>query len=96
MTTYAENRPSGSDASAKDGATDQVKDQTEDLIQDVSHEVKHEANQIQASKVPVDPSHSDHVLRRHVAGLSIWFFIAIALFLVVATAAIMIYSRVQH
>jgi hypothetical protein len=88
MTSYAENRTPDSDAS--------VKDQAKDLIQDVSSEVKHEANRIQDSKEPVDPSQSDHVVRRHVAGLSIWFFIAIALFLVVVTAAIMIYSRVQH
>ena len=73
-----------------------VKDQTKNLIQDVTSEVKHEVRRIHADKEPVDPSQSDQVVRRHVPGLSIWFFIAIALFLVVATAAILIYSQVHH
>jgi hypothetical protein len=85
MATYAHNPEAGSQAG--------VKEQTKDLIHDVSSELKHEVNRIQADKEPVDPSQSDHVVRRHAAGLSIWFFVAIALFLIVATAAIMIYSQ---
>jgi hypothetical protein len=88
MSTYAQKPEPESQAS--------VKEQTKDLIRDVSSEVKHEANRIQANKEPVDPSQSDHVVRRHVAGLSIWFFVAIALFLIVAAAAIMIYSQAHH
>jgi hypothetical protein len=93
MTTYAENRTSEPRASVPHS---NVKDQTKDLIQDVSREVKHEVSRIHTHKEPVDPSQSDHVVRRHVPGLSIWFFIAIALFLIVASAAIMIYTHVQH
>jgi hypothetical protein len=71
-----------------------VPDQAKDLIRDVTSEVKHEVHRIQTRKEPVDPTQSDHVVRRHVAGLSIWFFVAIALFLVIATAVIMFFSHV--
>jgi hypothetical protein len=73
-----------------------VPDRTRDLIQDVTGEVKHEVHRIQTFKEPVDPTQSDHVVRRHAAGLSIWFFVAIALFLAVATAVIMISSHMHH
>jgi hypothetical protein len=88
MATYAEKITSESGPS--------VKDKTSEMINDVTSEVRHEVNRIQTDKTPVDPSQSDHVVRRHAAGLSIWFFVAIALFLVLVTAAIMIYSRIQH
>ena len=88
MATYAHNPEAESQAG--------VKERTKDLIHDVSSELKHEVNRIQVDKEPVDPSHSDHVVRRHAAGLSIWFFVAIALFLIVAAAAIMIYSQAHH
>lgn len=73
-----------------------VTNQTKDMIHDVKSEVKHEAHRIQAGKEPVDPSQSDHVVRRHVAGLSIWFFVAIVLFLVIAIAGIVIYTHTHH
>jgi hypothetical protein len=73
-----------------------VGDQTKDLIQDVKSEVTHEVSRIHTSKEPVDPSHSDRLVRRHVAGLSIWFFVAIVLFLIVAIAGIMFYTQTHH
>lgn len=73
-----------------------VADQTRDLIDDVAGEMKHEANQIKTRKEPVDPSQSDDVVRRHAAGLSIWFFLAIGLFLVIVMAGIMIYTSSHH
>ncbi len=73
-----------------------VRSETKDLIQDVTSEVKHEVSRIQRGKEPVDPTHSDRLVRRHVAGLSIWFFIAIALFLIVAIAGIMVYTGTHH
>ncbi|WP_263350317.1 hypothetical protein [Acidicapsa acidisoli] len=73
-----------------------IKDQTKELIQDVKNEVTHEVSRIQTSKEPVDPSHSDRLVRRHIAGLSIWFFVAIAFFLIAAIAGIMIYTQTHH
>jgi hypothetical protein len=88
MATYEADPTSPSRAS--------VKDQAQDLIQDVKSEVKHEVSRIQAGKEPVDSSQSDHVIRRHVAGLSIWFFLVIALFLIAAIAGIAIYTNTHH
>jgi hypothetical protein len=73
-----------------------VKDQANDLIQDVKGEVKHEIRQIHTVKEPVDPSQSDHVVRRHVAGLSIGFFIGIVVFLIIVVAGIAIYTHGHH
>jgi hypothetical protein len=70
-----------------------VKDQATDMVNDVKSEVKHEVRQIHAAKEPVDPSQSDHVVRRHVTGLSITFFVLIGLFLVAAIAAIAIFGH---
>ncbi len=42
---------------------------------------------------PVDPTHTDTVVRRHVAGLSISFFLLIALFLLAAIVGIAIYAH---
>jgi hypothetical protein len=73
-----------------------VKDQASEMVQDVKGEVKHEIADIHAAKEPVDPSHSDHVVRRHVAGLSISFFVSIVLFLLVVIAGIAIYTQGHH
>ena len=73
-----------------------VKDQASDLVQDIKSEVKHEARQIDASNRPVDSTQTDVVVRRHVGGLSIAFFVAIALVLIAAMLGILIYSHTQH
>jgi hypothetical protein len=73
-----------------------VTDKAKDMVQDVKSEVTHEAHRIHVAKEPVEPSHSDHVVRRHVAGLSISFFVAIGLFLLVVIAGIAIYTHAHH
>ena len=73
-----------------------VKAQASDMVKDIKGEVKHEISDIHAEKEPVDPSHSDHVVRRHVAGLSISFFVMIVLFLIVVIAGIAIYTNGHH
>jgi hypothetical protein len=73
-----------------------VKNQASSMVQDIKGEVVHEAKHISATKAPVDPTQSDHVVRRHVAGLSISFFVLIALFLVAVIASIAIYTQTHH
>jgi hypothetical protein len=73
-----------------------VKDQASKMVRDVKGEVAHEIRHIHEAKEPVDPTQSDHVVRRHVAGLSITFFILIALFLLAAIAGIAIYTHAHH
>jgi hypothetical protein len=73
-----------------------VKNQASEMVQDIKGEVKHEIADIHAEKKPVDPSHSDHVVRRHVAGLSISFFVVIILFLIIVIAGIVIYTQGHH
>jgi hypothetical protein len=88
MATYTEKPESEPQA--------KVKDQAAAMIQDVRGEVQHEISHIQASKEPVGPSQSDHVVRRHVAGLSITFFVVIALFLMIVIAGFAIYTYTHH
>ena len=90
MATYAKN------PAPEPNVHPSVKDQATDMVQDIQGEVTHEAKRIYTEKNPVDPSQSDHVVRRHVAGLSITFFIAIALFLLIAIAGIAIYTHGHH
>jgi hypothetical protein len=66
------------------------------MVQDVKGEVAHEVHRIHTVKEPVDPTQNDHVVRRHVAGLSISFFIGIGLFLVAVIVGIAIYSQMHH
>ena len=73
-----------------------VKDQASEMVHDIKGEVQHEINHIHVAKEPVDPSQSDHVVRRHVAGLSITFFVVIVLFLIAAIAGIAIYTHSHH
>jgi hypothetical protein len=73
-----------------------VAGQASTMVRDVKGEVAHEIRRIHQEKEPVDPTQSDHVVRRHVAGLSISFFIAIALFLLVAIAGIVIYTHAHR
>jgi hypothetical protein len=73
-----------------------VTDQAKDMVTDIKSEVAHEIRHINAAKEPVDPSQSDHVVRRHVAGLSISFFVLILIFLVAVIAGIAIYEHGHH
>jgi len=73
-----------------------VTGQAKDMVADIKSEVSHEVHRIHSVKEPVDPSQSDHVVRRHAAGLSISFFVVIALFLVVVIAGIAIYTQTHH
>jgi hypothetical protein len=74
MATYP-NRP-------ETGTHTTMRGQASDLVADVKGEVQHEAHDMRADNRPVDPSHDDHVVRRHVNGLTITFFVAIVLFLI--------------
>jgi Fe2+ transport system protein B len=74
----------------------QLRDDANAMVQDVKAEVQHEAKHMYAEKEPVDPTQSDHVVRHHVTGLSITFFIAIALFLLAVIASVAIYTHSHH
>jgi len=73
-----------------------VADKAKSMVRDVKSEVTHEVHRIHAVKEPVDPTQSDHVVRRHAPGLSISFFVAIGLFLLVVIAGIAIYTQAHH
>ena len=66
------------------------------MVHDIAGEVQHEVHNIRYVKEPVDPTQSDHVVRRHVNGLSISFFVFIALFLVAVIAGIALYQRAHQ
>jgi hypothetical protein len=74
-------------------ATGRVVGQAGGMVNDIKNEVKHEVSRIYATNEPVDPSQSDHVMRRHVSGLSITFFVLIGLFLVAAIAGIAMFGH---
>jgi hypothetical protein len=63
------------------------------LVHDVRSEVAHEAGQIRDTGAPVTRSHSDHVVRRHVFGLSVGFFVAILVFLALVLIGVLIFGR---
>jgi hypothetical protein len=88
MASYAEKPDAQSPTS--------IRHQANDMLQDVKSEVGHEVRRIHTGKEPVDPSQSDHVVRRHVAGLSITFFIVILLVLLVVIGGIAIYTHANH
>jgi len=70
-----------------------IKQETGSMVNDIADEVQHEVHNIRYVKEPVDPTHTDQVVRRHVNGLVITFFVAIALFLAAAIAGIAIYQH---
>jgi hypothetical protein len=70
-----------------------VQGQASDMVADVKNEVQREAHDIQADKEPVHPSHDDHVVRRHVNGLTITFFVAIVVFLAAIIAGYLIFGH---
>ena len=64
-----------------------VKDQAVELCEDFEHEVEREVHS------PHDSSQSDVLVRKHINGLVITFFILIALSVLAAIGALAIYSR---
>lgn len=76
----------------KEPSSDGVISQAGRLVQDLKGEVKEEATQIKATGEPVNPAHSDRLVRRHVFGLSVSLFVGILLFLVVVFAAIYFFA----
>lgn len=64
-----------------------------DLVQDVKNEVSHEAGHMRETGAPVNPSHSDQVVRRHVFGLSVSFFVGILVFLALILIGVLIFGR---
>ncbi len=64
-----------------------VKEQVVDLFQDLEHEVERETSPAH------DSSQSDVLVRKHVTGLAVSFFVLIALFLLAAIVAIAMYSH---
>jgi hypothetical protein len=64
-----------------------VKDQVVELYEDFEHEVEREVHS------PHDSSQSDVLVRKHINGLVIFFFILIALSVLAAIGAFAIYSR---
>jgi hypothetical protein len=75
------------------GVAELMTGQAKEMVKDIHSEVKHEVSRIHDAKEPVDASQSDHVVRRHVTGLSITFFVLIGLFLVAVIAGIAIFGH---
>ena len=75
-----------SEASAADSHVT-VKDQVVDLYEDFEHEVEREAHS------PHDSSQSDVLVRKHINGIVIAFFILIALSLLVVIGAYAIHTH---
>src|ERR1700735_4048629 len=74
-------------------ANKSVRQQAGEMVGDIAGEVKHEAHNIRYVKEPVDPTQSDKVVQRHVTGISISFFILIAIFLLAVIAGVAIYEH---
>jgi hypothetical protein len=74
-------------------ANKSVRQQAGEMAGDIAGEMKHEAHNIRYVKEPVDSTHSDVVVRRHVTGISISFFILIAIFLLAVIAGVAIYEH---
>lgn len=70
-----------------------TKQPTSSMVDDISTEVKHEMHNIRYVKEPVDPTQSDRVVGRHVAGISISFFVVIVLFLVAVIGGVAWYEH---
>jgi hypothetical protein len=87
MATYVEKPETESYRNVQD----RVSNQANEILLDVNGEVRHEVEHIMyAAQEPIDPTQSDHAVQRRAAGLSITFFIAIALFLPAVIAGIAI------
>jgi hypothetical protein len=64
-----------------------AKDQVVELFQDLEHEVEREASPAH------DSSQSDMLVKKHVTGLAVSFFVLISVFLVAAIVAIAMYTH---
>ena len=64
-----------------------VKEQVVDLFKDLEHEVEREASHAH------DSSQSDVLVKKHVTGLAVSFFVLISVFLVAAIVAIAMYTH---
>jgi hypothetical protein len=64
-----------------------VKEQVVDLYKDLEHEVERESSPAH------DSSQSDVLVRKHVTGLAVSFFVLISVFLVAAIVAIARYTH---
>ena len=64
-----------------------VKEQVVELYTDLEHEVKNEINN------PLDSSQGDLLVRKHINGLAISFFILIALSIIVVIAGYAMYTH---
>ena len=69
---------------------DQVKDSLYGAMKD---EVTFEANQIKGTGTAVDPNHSDVLVQKHVAGISMSFFFLILLVLAAVIGGIALYTH---
>jgi hypothetical protein len=72
-----------------------VTKQAGEMVDDIASEIKHEVHSIRSAKKPVDPTQSDVVVRKHVTGISISFFLLIALFLLAALVGIALFTHHQ-
>jgi len=70
-----------------------VGQQAAEMYSEIGEEVKHEAHNMRATGEPAQLNQSDRLVRRHVTGISISFFILIALFLLAAIAGIALYQH---
>lgn len=66
------------------------------LGRDLKTEVKSEVADMKRTGDVVDPNHTDALVQKHVAGLSISLFVIIALVLLVAIGGIYWYSHANH
>jgi hypothetical protein len=64
-----------------------AKDQVLDLFHDLEHEVEREASPAH------DSSQSDVLVKKHVTGLAVSFFVLISVFLVAVIVAITMYTH---
>jgi hypothetical protein len=65
----------------------------DNLLTAVKDEVKHEVHNIEYTKEPVDPTHSDVLVQKHVSGLFITLLIFVAVVLLLAIGGIALYTH---
>jgi hypothetical protein len=63
------------------------------LLTAVKTEVQHEVHNIEYTKEPVDPTHSDVLVQKHVSGLFITLLIFVAVVLLLAIGGIALYTH---
>ena len=63
------------------------------LASDFKTEVEQEIEEIKATGDPVNPTHSDVLVQKHVTGLAVSFFVLIGLFLLLVILGFFLYTR---